>query len=61
MDTQLRKRQANKASKLKHTIDPEEDENIIQEVVRAIESLYEMRFVEKISRPIDRKVKEDYI
>ena len=30
-------------------------------MIRIIDSIYEMRFVEKISRPIGRGVKEEYV
>ena len=41
--------------------DYEEDFGLLAETLRIIDSIYEMRFIEKISRPIERRVKEEYV
>lgn len=38
-----------------------DEENILQEVLKILEQLFEARLVERIARPIDRKVREDQI
>jgi hypothetical protein len=36
----------------------EEDFNILSDVLKLIDSLFEMRLVEKLSRPMEKKAKE---
>lgn len=39
--------------------DETEDENILQDCLNILEFLFRFRLVEKIARPIDKKVRED--
>jgi hypothetical protein len=38
-----------------------EEENILQEVLKILEQLFEARLIERIARPIDKKVREVHI
>lgn len=38
-----------------------EEENILQETLKLLESLFEARLIERIARPSDRKVREELI
>ena len=49
------------AKKKKPTNDDTEEENILQESLHLIEFLYKFRLIEKIARPIDKRVREEKI
>ncbi len=38
-----------------------EEENILQEVLKILEQLFDARLIERIARPIDKKVRESHI
>jgi hypothetical protein len=38
-----------------------EEENILQDVLKILEQLFEARLIERIARPIDKKVREVHI
>lgn len=38
-----------------------EEENILQEVLKILEQLFDARLIERIARPIDKKVREVHI
>ena len=49
------------AKKKKPTNDDTEEEHILQESLHLIEFLYKFRLIEKIARPIDKRVREEKI
>jgi hypothetical protein len=55
-----RKKQSNLRKK-RGTNEETEDENILQEVLKILEQLFEARLIERIARPIDKKVREVHI
>jgi len=46
------------AKKKRQLNDDTEDENILQESLNIIEYLFKFRLIEKIARPIDKRVRE---
>lgn len=55
------KKKATINRKKKPTNDETEDENKLQECLNVLEYLFRFRLIEKIARPIDKRVREEKI
>ena len=55
------KKKATITRKKKPTNDETEDENKLQECLNVLEYLFRFRLIEKIARPIDKRVREEKI
>lgn len=55
------RKKASMVKKKRPAMDDTEDQNILQESLNIIEYLFKFRLIEKIARPIDKRVREEKI
>lgn len=55
------RKKASLAKKKRQLNDDTEDENILQDCLNILEFLFKFRLIEKIARPIDKRVREEKI
>lgn len=61
MEKDKKKYQQSNLRKKRGNQDETDEENILQEVLKILEQLFEARLIDRISRPTDKKVREEQI